>query len=310
MWNASAKSGWQGNACHVRVPPISCPLLAILKPSRIILLCVGCWLEPSNTKAYGGIVNVQQQLRQGRSEDARSVAEVPTCCVSSEVGRSLVKVQVQPLVLYDLHIRALASRQEVSVDVNGNRSKRRPSDADSSSSPRRRDSRSSASLRPSRATRPSSRVSLYLASSRGGKTIRKKSAPQQADASTTAASLSSTPVSDDLAEPLTLLTNLRTSLRSDEFELYEALQRTFFLDGINDVRKALLTEPNPPRIVSLHDKEASTKKEQTDLGGCSYDEPEYLEAGRRAFPGSCYIIRRRRASIDHCLLAQLAGLSL
>ncbi len=38
-------------------------------------------------------------------------------------------------------------------------------------------------------------------------------------------------------------------------------------------------------------KKHLSKKEQADFGSCVYDEPEYIKAGLRAFPGSCYIIR-------------------
>ena len=47
---------------------------------------------------------MQQQLRQGKGEDSRSVAEGPNLLRFFRSGRSLIKVQVQPLVLFDLHL--------------------------------------------------------------------------------------------------------------------------------------------------------------------------------------------------------------
>ncbi|EST06835.2 Phosphatidylinositol-4-phosphate 5-kinase, core [Kalmanozyma brasiliensis GHG001] len=290
MWNASAKSGWQGKAAPMSEPTYLLSFARYLEAiSYHPALRRAAGLEPANGKAYGGLANVQQQLRQGRSEDDRSVAEGASLLRFFRSGRSLVKVQVQPLVLYDLHIQGPCLQ---------------------TSSERRRDRKqkqAQAEKRKFRQLAEQTRLEIqrFFASIKGnttrlegvfvsrdldeaGKTIRRKSTAQPNGA---AASPNLT-MSEAVAEPLSLLTNLRSSLRTDEFELYEALQRTFFLDGINDVRKAFADRAKSAKNRLLAwTKKHLNKKEQTDFGSCTYDEPEYFVAGRRAFPGSSFIIR-------------------
>ncbi|KAJ1021862.1 hypothetical protein NDA16_003625 [Ustilago loliicola] len=303
MWNASAKSGWQGKAMPMSE---STYLLSFARYLEAIsyhpALRRTAGLEPANAKAYGGLANVQQQLRQGRSEDARSIAEGPNLLRFFRNGRSLVKVQVQPLVLYDLHIegpclKTGSERRRQRKQKQAQAEKRRFKQLTEET--RLEIQHFFASIKSNTTKLEDVFVSREL--DEAGKTIRRKvaAAAEVADAikaraegdAPTASSSSST-ISEQVAEPLNLLTNLRSSLRSDEFELYEALQRTFFLDGINDVRKAFADRAKSAKNrLAAWTKKHLTKKEQADLGSCSYDEPEYLESGRRAFPGSCYIIR-------------------
>ncbi|SPO31389.1 related to phosphatidylinositol 3-phosphate 5-kinase [Ustilago trichophora] len=301
MWNASAKSGWQGKAMPMSE---STYLLSFARYLEAIsyhpALRRAAGLEPANAKAYGGLANVQQQLRQGRSEDARSVAEGPNLLRFFRSGRSLVKVQVQPLVLYDLHIQGPClktgserrrERKQKQVQAEKRRFKQLAEET------RLEIQRFFASIKSNTTKLEDIFVSREL--DEAGKTIRRRSTARNAGGATQSqteggltASSSSSTVSEQVAEPLNLLTNLRTSLRSDEFELYEALQRTFFLDGINDVRKAFADRAKSAKNrLAAWTKKHLTKKEQADFGSCNYDEPEYLEPGRRAFPGSCYIIR-------------------
>lgn len=301
MWNASAKSGWQAKAMPMSE---STYLLSFARYLEAIsyhpALRRAAGLEPANAKAYGGLANVQQQLRQGRSEDARSVAEGPNLLRFFRNGRALVKVQVQPLILYDLHIEGPClkagserrrDRKQKQAQVEKRRFKQLVEET------RLEIQHFFASIKSNTTKLEDIFVSRDL--DEAGKTIRKRSAAQQVGTSPaeaendafTTSSASST-VSDQVAEPLDRLTNLRSSLRSDEFELYEALQRTIFLDGINDVRKAFADRAKSAKNrLGAWIKKHLTKKEQAELGNCTYIEPEYLEVGRRAFPGSCYIIR-------------------
>ncbi|SOV05839.1 related to phosphatidylinositol 3-phosphate 5-kinase [Ustilago sp. UG-2017a] len=304
MWNASAKSGWQGKAMPMSE---STYLLSFARYLEAIsyhpALRRAAGLEPANAKAYGGLVNVQQQLRQGRSEDARSIAEGPNLLRFFRNGRSLVKVQVQPLVLYDLHIEGPCLKTS---SERGRERKQKQAQADKrrfkqlAEETRLEIQRFFASIKSNTTKLEDVFVSREL--DEAGKTIRKKAAAAaaqiagavqvQGQGEGATASSSSSTVFEQVDEPLNLLTNLRSSLRSDEFELYEALQRTFFLDGINDLRKAFADRAKSAKNrLAAWTKKHLTKKEQADLGNCSYDEPEYLETGRRAFPGSCYIIR-------------------
>lgn len=303
MWNASAKSGWQGKAMPMSE---STYLLSFARYLEAIsyhpALRRAAGLEPANAKAYGGLANVQQQLRQGRSEDARSIAEGPNLLRFFRSGRSLVKVQVQPLVLYDLHIegpclKTGSERRRERKQKQAQAEKRRFKQL--AEETRLEIQRFFASIKSNTTKLEDVFVSREL--DEAGKTIRKKAAAvaqiadaikARAEGDAPTASSSSSTISEQVAEPLNLLTNLRSSLRSDEFELYEALQRTFFLDGINDVRKAFADRAKSAKNrLAAWTKKHLTKTEQADLGSCGYDEPEYLESGRRAFPGSCYIIR-------------------
>ncbi|SNX88009.1 related to phosphatidylinositol 3-phosphate 5-kinase [Melanopsichium pennsylvanicum] len=296
MWNASATSGWQGKAMPMSE---STYLLSFARYLEAICyhpaLRRAGGLAPANPKAYGGLSNVQRQLRQGLSEDARSVAEGPNLLRFFRSGRSLVKVQVQPIVLYDLHIEGPSLK-------TGSERRRERKQRQSSAEKRRfkqlaEDTRLEiqrffASIKSVTTKLEDIFVSREL--DEAGMTIRRKSGlpAAQTGAEISLASSSSSTISGQVAELLNLLTNLRTSLRSDEFELYEALQRTFFLDGINDVRKAFADRAKSAKNrLAAWTKKHLTKKEQAEFGSCSYEEPEYLQAGRRAYPGSCYIIR-------------------
>lgn len=227
MWNASAKSGWQGKAAPMSE---STYLLSFARYLEAIsyhpALRRAAGLEPSNTKAYGGLSNVQQQLRQGRSEDARSVAEGPNLLRFFRSGRSLVKVQVQPLVLYDLQIEGPClktgserrrERKQKQAQADKRRFKQLVEEL------RLEIQRFFASIK--RNTTKLEDVFVSRELGEAGRTIRKK--PAQLEKGELASSASDSTVSDQVAEPLNLLTNLRSALRSDEFELYEALQRTY-----------------------------------------------------------------------------------
>lgn len=301
MWNASAKSGWQGKAQPMSE---STYLLSFARYLEAIsyhpALRRAAGLEPADAKAYGGLSNVQQQLRQGRSEDSRSIAEGPNLLRFFRSGRSLVKVQVQPLVLYDLQIQGPC--------LKTSRERRRERKQKQAQAEKRRFKQIAEQTR--------LEIQRFFASVKGnttkledvfvsreldeaGKTIHRKSPAQHTEANQTmsgaatpTASSSSSTISEEVAEPLKLLANLRSSLRSDEFELYEALQRTIFLDGINDVRKAFADRAKSAKNrLAAWTKKHLSKKEQGDFGSCAYDDPEYFEAGRRAFPGSCFIVR-------------------
>ncbi|ETS59792.1 hypothetical protein PaG_06319 [Moesziomyces aphidis] len=301
MWNASAKSGWQGQAVPMSE---STYLLSFARYLEAVsyhpALRRAAGLEPVNTKAYGGLSNVQQQLRQGRSEDARSIAEGPNLLRFFRSGRSLVKVQVQPLVVYDLHIegpclKTSSDRRRERKQKQAQAEKRRFKQL--AEETRLEIQRFFASIKRNTTRLEDVFVSREL--DEAGRTIRSKTgAPipsadaKPAPAVGAAASSSDSTISDQLAQPLTFLTNLRASLRADEFELYEALQRTLFLDGINDIRKAFADRAKSAKNrLAAWTKKHLSKKEQADFGSCVYDEPEYIKAGLRAFPGSCYIIR-------------------
>ncbi len=301
MWNASAKSGWQGQAVPMSE---STYLLSFARYLEAVsyhpALRRAAGLEPVNTKAYGGLSNVQQQLRQGRSEDARSIAEGPELLRFFRSGRSLVKVQVQPLVVYDLHIegpclKTSSDRRRERKQKQAQAEKRRFKQL--AEETRLEIQRFFASIKRNTTRLEDVFVSREL--DEAGRTIRSKTgAPipiadaKPAPAVGAAASSSDSTISDQLAQPLTFLTNLRASLRADEFELYEALQRTLFLDGINDIRKAFADRAKSAKNrLAAWTKKHLSKKEQADFGSCVYDEPEYIKAGLRAFPGSCYIIR-------------------
>ncbi|SJX66543.1 related to phosphatidylinositol 3-phosphate 5-kinase [Sporisorium reilianum f. sp. reilianum] len=301
MWNASAKSGWQGKATPMSE---STYLLSFARYLEAIsyhpALRRAAGLEPADAKAYGGLSNVQQQLRQGRSEDSRSIAEGPNLLRFFRSGRSLVKVQVQPLVLYDLQIqgpclKTSRERRRERKQKQAQAEKRRFKQV--AEQTRLEIQRFFASVKSNTTKLEDVFVSREL--DEAGKTIRRKlpaqngeASPAKAGALAPTSSSSSSTISEQVAEPLKLLTNLRSSLRSDEFELYEALQRTIFLDGINDVRKAFADRAKSAKNrLAAWTKKHLSKKEQADFGSCAYEDPEYFEAGRRAFPGSSFIVR-------------------
>ena len=218
MWNASAKSGWQGKATPMSE---STYLLSFARYLEAIsyhpALRRAAGLEPSSTKAYGGLANVQQQLRQGRSEDARSVAEGPNLLRFFRSGRSLIKVQVQPLVLYDLQIEGPClktgserrrERKQKQAQADKRRFKQLIEEL------RLEIQRFFASIKGNTTKLEDVFVSREL--DEAGRTIRKKAASQPAQAGTgdSASSASDSTVSDQVAEPLNLLTNLRSTLRS------------------------------------------------------------------------------------------------
>ncbi len=65
---------------------------------------------------------------------------------------------------------------------------------------------------------------------------------------------------------------------NDEFELYEALQRTFFLDGINDVRKAFADRAKSAKNrVSHGDRSISTSRSRPTLASASTTSPSTLK---------------------------------
>ncbi|KAI3491651.1 hypothetical protein L1887_43963 [Cichorium endivia] len=269
MWNASAKSGWQGQAVPMSE---STYLLSFARYLEAVsyhpALRRAAGLEPVNTKAYGGLSNVQQQLRQGRSEDARSIAEGPNLLRFFRSGRSLVKVQVQPLVVYDLHIegpclKTSSDRRRERKQKQAQAEKRRFKQL--AEETRLEIQRFFASIKRNTTRLEDVFVSREL--DEAGRTIRSKTGA---------------PISSADAKPAP----------ADEFELYEALQRTLFLDGINDIRKAFADRAKSAKNrLAAWTKKHLSKKEQADFGSCVYDEPEYIKAGLRAFPGSCYIIR-------------------
>ncbi len=87
MWNASAKSGWQGKAAPCQNPPTCSPSLATWRRSRIIRTATCSRVGAGKSqKRMEACPTVKQQLRQGRSEDDRSVAEARTCCASSKAA--------------------------------------------------------------------------------------------------------------------------------------------------------------------------------------------------------------------------------
>lgn len=294
MWNASAQSGWQSKAMPMSE---STYLLSFARYLEAIsyhpALRRAAGLEPASAKGYGGLITVQQQLRKGKNEDSRSIAEGPNLLRFFRSGRSLVKVQVQPLVLYDLHIEGPClktsgerrrERKQKQVQAEKRRFKQIAEQT------RLEIQRFFASVKSNTSKLEDVVVSRDL--DEAGKTIRRKSTAQQAETPGIFSNSSSAMMSEQVAEPLSLLTNLLSSLRSDEFELYEALQRTFFLDGINDVRKAFVDRAKSAKNrLTAWTKKHLSKKEQTDFETSPYDEPEYFDAGRRVFPGSCFIIR-------------------
>ncbi|KAJ9476131.1 PIPK domain-containing protein [Pseudozyma hubeiensis] len=299
MWNASAKSGWQAKATPMSE---STYLLSFARYLEAIsyhpALRRAAGLEPASAKGYGGLAKVQQQLRQGKGEDSRSVAEGPNLLRFFRSGRSLVKVQVQPLVLFDLqlegpYLKTSNERRRERKQKQAQAEKRRLKQiADST---RLEIQRFFASVKGTTTKLEDVFVSRDLDES--GKTIRRKSAAQHAEKGQTnvtglPSASSNSALPDQVAEPMNLLTSLRSSLRSDEFELYESLQRTSHLDGVNDVRKAFADRAKSAKNrLTAWIKKHLDKKEQANFENPLYDEPEYFQAGRRAFPGSSFIIR-------------------
>ncbi|GAC95117.1 hypothetical protein PHSY_002692 [Pseudozyma hubeiensis SY62] len=299
MWNASAKSGWQAKATPMSE---STYLLSFARYLEAIsyhpALRRAGGLEPASAKGYGGLAKVQQQLRQGKGEDSRSVAEGPNLLRFFRSGRSLIKVQVQPLVLFDLHLegpflKTSNERRRERKQKQAQAEKRRLKQmADAT---RLEIQRFFASVKGTTTKLEDVFVSRDLDES--GKTVRRKSAAQHAENGQTnvtglPSSSSNSTMPDMVAEPMNLLTNLRSSLRSDEFELYESLQRTLHLDGINDVRKAFADRAKSAKNrLTAWIKKHLDKTERTNFENPHYDEPEYFQAGRRAFPGSSFIIR-------------------
>ncbi|PWZ01256.1 hypothetical protein BCV70DRAFT_91601 [Testicularia cyperi] len=337
MWNASATSGWQGRAVPMSE---STYLMSFARYLEAITyhpaLRRAGGLEPSNRKLYGGLTNVQEQLRQGRSEDTRSIAEGNQLLRLFRAGRALVKVQVQPIVMYDLQIEGPCLHSKPPLAPH----QKRLSPIERKKVRKEQRIQQDAELLKSMTETTRLEVQCFFASVKAqttrledifvareldeaGRTIRKRpslfsfgedggldeektqagvastkidadrgSAFSSASGVSTATASSSSTISGIVAEPLTLLAGLRSSFRADEFELYEALQRNLFFDTINDVRKAFADRAKSARNrLNAWIKKHLSKKEQAQLDGYVLDEPEYLQPGRHAFPGSCYLIR-------------------
>lgn len=310
MWNASSQSGWQARAAPMSESTYLMSFARFLEAITYhpALRRAGD-LEPPSKVSYGGLTNIQQQLRDGRTEDARSVAEGSNLLRLFRAGRSLVKVQVQPVVTYNLCIEGPClygsdandetamqrrkARKERWVKAEAQRLQQLLDDA------RLEIQSFFASVK-----RETTRLELVFVSrdlDEAGKTIRKrpsffgsrfedKTAPPAPEAGS---QLSTTTVGSRLdAEPLNLLTGLKSSFRTDEFELYEALHHVQLVEGINDLRKAFADRAKSAKNrLQAWIKKHLTKKEQGQLGKCAFDEPEYLQSGRHAFPGSSYVIR-------------------
>ncbi|PWN92723.1 hypothetical protein FA10DRAFT_263481 [Acaromyces ingoldii] len=96
---------------------------------------------------------------------------------------------------------------------------------------------------------------------------------------------------DASSRPLTLLSRLKTSLRAAEFDLYSSLKDAD-AGSINDVRKLFLDlAKSSKQRLEAWAKKHLTKEELSRVGALTYSEPDYALPGRHAFPGSHIVVR-------------------
>ncbi|PWN52359.1 hypothetical protein IE53DRAFT_287745 [Violaceomyces palustris] len=99
------------------------------------------------------------------------------------------------------------------------------------------------------------------------------------------------PIQGASAEPLSLLNRLKSSLRADEFELYQAL-KFVQADHVNDIRKAFGDRSKSAKNrLGAWVRKHLTKEELAKVGTLNFEEPDYFKPGRHAFPGSRYVVR-------------------
>ncbi|EPQ25790.1 uncharacterized protein PFL1_06657 [Pseudozyma flocculosa PF-1] len=320
MWNANGSSGWQGRA---RPMSESTYLMSFARYLEAILYHpalqrVGGLEDAGRQAKQQGVrtdAGLQKQLREGRDEASRSVAEGAHLLRMFRSGRAVIKVVTQPIRVYDLVIDG---------PVMHGRPKPISAEAAAANRRRGREKRAKAQSGALQAVLEDTRLEVqkFFASAKQqmtaledlfvareldetGKTIRRNpidaamfaedgaDGDKAFDGGSLARSVDSrTTVSGTVAEPLTLLARLQVSLRTDEFELYDALKGIRGFENVNGIRKAFADRAKSAKNrLSAWIKKHLTKTEQAQLGRCSYDEPEYFSSGRHAFPGSQYLVR-------------------
>ncbi len=92
-------------------------------------------------------------------------------------------------------------------------------------------------------------------------------------------------------QPSALLARMRTSLRADEFGLYEMLKAAEH-DHVNDVRKAFSDVARSAKNrLAVWSRKHLEKSELRQLGRLRFDEPEYFAQNKHSFPGSPFLVR-------------------
>ncbi|KAN0062378.1 hypothetical protein ACQY0O_005260 [Thecaphora frezii] len=334
MWNANAASGWQGRA---RPMSESTYLMSFARYLEAILYHPALQrvggLEPPGPVRIEADPKLQEQLSEGRHEDARSVAEGVRLLRMFRSGRAVIKVHAQPIRIYELAIDgpvmhgrhkavgASASTAFVATAAERRRAReeRKRSQKDALDAvleaTRLEVQRFFASIKREMTALEDLFVAREL--DENGKTIRRQKpgdldasifadgnddddGGQDATAGDTSVKGSSPARSVDsrvtaprsLSEPLMLLSRLQLSLRTDEFELYDALKAVTVSESVNGIRKAFADRAKSAKNrLAAWIRKHLTKAEQAQLGKWTFEEPEYFNAGRHAFPGSQYLVR-------------------
>ena len=316
MWNANPRSGWQGRA---RSMSESTYLMSFARYVEAIIyhpaLQRVAGMEPfGKTRAVAG-AEVQKQLAEGRSEDSRSVGEGVNLVRLFRSGGALVKIHAAPITTYDLvidgpvmHGRPLIgeSRENAAARRKVRKEKHAAEAAESLRDVAEKLRLEVQSFFASIKQQTTLLESIFVAREldETGKTIRRP--PPEADTaddelmgdmSMDEISLSTSvdsrrTISGSAVEPLTLLTKLRSAFRSDEFELYDAIQSLVAPDAVNDIRKVFTDRAkSAARRLGAWMRKHLSKAELAQVGKTAYSEPEYFASGLHAIPGSQFLIR-------------------